>query len=80
MLDEEDVRGLEVAVDDAERVRLAQRAADLARDVRGALLGEVPRLADGPVERVPLQVLHRHVVDVVVGPAVVEDRDRVRVA
>ena len=66
-------------MDDAERVRLAERAADLARDVGRALLGEVPGLADGPVERVPLQVLHRHVVDVVVGAAVVEDRDRVRV-
>ena len=79
VLDEEDVRGLEVAMDDAERVRLAQRAADLAGDVGGALLGEVAGLADGPVERVPHEVLHRHVVDVVVGATVVEDRDRVRV-
>ena len=79
MLDEEDVGRLEVAVDDAERVRLAQGAADLPGDVRRALLGEVARLADGPMERVPLQVLHRHVIDVVLGAAVIEDGDRVRV-
>ena len=38
--------GFEIAVDDAERVRLAERAADLAGDVGGALLGEGARLAD----------------------------------
>ena len=47
-----------VAMDDAERVGLAQRTTDLAGDVRGALLGEAPGLPDGPVERVPLAVRH----------------------
>ena len=57
----------------AERVRLAERAADLPGDVRRRAPRGNTRPADGAVERDPLQVLHRHVVDVVVGLAVVED-------
>ncbi len=52
---------------------------NLPRDVRRALFGEVARLTDRPVERDSLQVLHRHVIDVVLGSPVVEDHHRVRV-
>ena len=57
---------------------LAERAADLARDVDRALFGEMARVADGTMEGLPLQVLHRHEVDVVVRLPVVEHGDRVR--
>jgi hypothetical protein len=66
-------------VDDAERVRLSQRAADLRGDAGDAVLGHGPDLAQRLVERLAFQILHRHVVDVVVGLAVVEDGHRVRV-
>ncbi len=76
---EEDVARLEIAVDDAEPVGLAQRAADLAGDQRHARLVEGALFAERPMEGAPLDVLHRDVVEVLAVLTVVEDGDRVRV-
>jgi hypothetical protein len=76
---EEDVGRLEVAMDDAELVRLAKGPADLRCDAAGAHLVHDAAFAERQVERLAFQILHRHEVDVVVGLAVVEDRDGVRV-
>ena len=75
----EDVRRLDVAVDQARRVRLAQRPADLPQQV------DRPRRRQGAVALDQLrqaqarQVLHDVVVGPVLGPAVVVDLDGVRV-
>ncbi len=75
---QEDVARLQIAMHDAGRVRLAQGAAHLPCDVDDASIVQEPALADGLAERAPDEVLHGHVVDVVVGAAALEHRDDVR--
>ena len=58
---------------------LSQGSTNLPGDVGGALLGKGAGVANRPVERMAFQVLHRHVVNVVVRAPVVEDRHRVGV-
>ena len=79
-LAEDDVGRLDIAVDQAALVSLHECAAHLREDVNdsGRLLRAV--LRDEIVERETIQVLHRIVEDPGRGSAVVEDRDRVRVA
>jgi hypothetical protein len=75
---EQDVRRLDVAVDEIAPVRRGQRARDLADDRRRAIDVE---LLLGPQQRAqvaPLDVTHRHVEQPVSLPGVV-DRDHVRV-
>ena len=79
VVDEVDVRRLEIAVDDARGVCLAQRAGNLPRDPHGAVLGEMARLTNRGRERLPVQVLHRDVRDSVVDFAEIEDGHRVGV-
>ena len=58
---EEEVGGLEVAVDDAERVRLGERLAGLQHVVDGLGRGEVAALLERPREVAALEVLHHDV-------------------
>ena len=77
--DEEDVLGLEVAVDDAGRVRRRQRPADLDRDLAGAF-GIEPALVRQHVGEIdPVEVLHDEVGAPVVGGAEVHHVDDVGV-
>ena len=66
-------------MDDAERVRVRERACDLAGDAQQAR----ERKGRVPVEReaqlFPVEVLHRQVAGAVLGRAVVDDVDDVRV-
>jgi hypothetical protein len=76
---EHDVRRLDVAVDEADRVRFGQRSArhrQDADDARGRLCSAD---RDDALERRAVEELHRVLEDAVVRSAVVEDRDRVRV-
>ncbi len=58
---EEEVRGLEIAVDDVERVRLGERAARLVGEGHGLLPGELAAALAGERGDVgALQVLHHH--------------------
>ena len=75
---DDDVVRLDVAVDDAVAVRVAQRGEDLARVGDGHRHRAEPARADQLLERAPLDVLHDDVVGAV-GLAAVEDRDDVRV-
>ena len=78
VLREDDVVGLDVAVDDPAAVREAQRAQDLAGDLDRGRDRQRP-FADDPVLEAPaLEVLHRDVVGAL-GLAAVVDRDDVRV-
>ena len=55
---QEDVLGLDVAMDDAARVRVCERRRDVRQDRLGALRREQPILAHRPVEPTPRDVLH----------------------
>ena len=74
------VRRLEVAVNDAELVRLTQRPADLLGDVENPPPGKGLVVRQHLCQRLPLHVLHGDEVDAVLGLPVVDDGDRVRVA
>ncbi len=74
---DEDVRGLDVAVHHATRVRVAERCRDLVGDLSGLHRVDVPIGPQDVGQRAPLHVLHRHEVGVrVLAPVV--DRDDVR--
>lgn len=75
---DEDVLGLEVAVQDAEAVRFGERGEDLQRDVDDALPRERVVARDDVLERVALDELHHDVRDAVRGLSVVDDRNAVR--
>src|SRR5690606_21065954 len=77
--DQEHVLGLEIAMDDALRVRGRERAADLARDLERA--GDVDRTLalDHAAELDALEVLHDEVHAAVLGGPRVRDVDDVRV-
>ncbi len=77
VVDEVDVRRLEIAVNDVRGVCLAQRAGNLPRDPHRAVLGEIARLTNRGRERLALQVLHRDVTDGAVDFAEIEDGHRV---
>ena len=72
-----DVGRLQVAVDDPQRVRLAQRAADLLGDVDHALLRQRAVLLHRLRERPAVQELHRDEEDPVLGAPVIVQGDRV---
>ena len=74
-----DVRGFQIAMDDTERVRLAQRSADLLRDVDHPLLRERPVRLHDLGEGAAVQELHRDEEDAVVRAPVIVERDGVRV-
>src|SRR5262249_35034855 len=74
---EQDVRGLQVAVDDALAVRVVDRAADLHDDVEDALAAELLAALAEDVEGVALDQVHREVVKSLVAPDLVY-RDDVR--
>ena len=78
--DEEDVLGLEIAVDDAGGVRGLERAADLHGDLRGAHRLEAPLVREHVGEVDAVEVLHDEVGAAVLGRAEVGDVDDVRVA
>jgi hypothetical protein len=82
-LDQDDVVGLEIAVDDVGLVRRGQRVGDLQRDRQGALGSERRLAADQLGERDPGQELHDEVDEALAaaGPVrpVVDDVDDVRV-
>ena len=71
-LGQNDVLGLEVAVDDALPVRLVERAADLGQDLEHALRLHRP-LLQRIRETLPLDKLHRDVERAVVGLTEVEE-------
>ena len=75
---QQDVRGLDVAVDDAGLVRGVERLADLGDQVRGELELELALGREQPREVGALDVAHRHVQQPLVLARVV-DRDHVRV-
>ena len=78
IVDEEDILGLEIAVDDAALVGLSQGAGDASRDIDDALERELAAhlLGDGE----PIKVLHRHVEDAgVFIDAAVEEHDDISV-
>ncbi len=78
-LDQHDVVGLEIAVDDADGVRGIERERDLVRDVERAMELDGAFLLDQILERLALEVLH-HEVDRALGQdAEVGDVDDVRV-
>src|SRR5260370_32216524 len=66
-------------MNDTERVRLAQRAADLLRDVNDAVLREGPLLSQVVLESTAVQIFHSDEKDSVARATVVVERDRVRV-
>ena len=76
---EDDVLGLEIAVDDAEVVRFGERGEHLAQHVDDAPEWERPVLVRDAREVAPAQELHDEVELTVVGLAEVDDADRVRV-
>jgi hypothetical protein len=77
-LGEQDVRRLDVAVDEPDAVRLAERLADLAQDVDDAAGMHRTVAADELLEVDSVQELHRVVEEPVRRAPVVVDRDRVR--
>ena len=77
--EQHDVGRLQVAVDDPERVRLAQRTADLLRNVDHAFLRQRAVRLDRLGERPAVEKLHGDEEDPVVGAAVVVQGDGVRV-
>jgi hypothetical protein len=76
---DDDVRGLDVAVDDAVAVRLAERLGRLARDLDGARNRE-PRPGQNVAERLPRDQLHHDEGLAFRGLAEVVDGGDVRVA
>ena len=74
---EEDVVRLQVAVDDAGRVRLRERARRLRDDLRHLGRGERPARDDRVRERLALEVLHDDVRQPLRAHAVVVDVDGV---
>ena len=68
---QQDVLGLDVAVDDAEGVRRAQCVGDLARDAQRVLDGELPFALESCAQRLTRDVWH-HVVQQAVSFATVE--------
>jgi hypothetical protein len=77
---EVDVRGLQVAVNDAERVRLRERAAHGARDRDHLLPRHRAARAIALVQALATQELHHDVERPVVGLTELVRRDRVRIA
>ena len=78
LLREDDVGRLDVAVDQADAVRLAEGGGDLVHEV-GDALGRLRAVdLDDLVQRGALEQLHRVVEDAVRRAAVVENRDGVR--
>ncbi len=77
---EDNVRRLDVAMDEANAVGFDQRLADLHKDADHSPIG-LRAVADGELLEVdPVEVLHGVVEDPLRRPAVVEDRDGVRVS
>ncbi len=76
---EDDVLGLEVAVDDVEVMRFGERRERLSEHVDHAPERERPVLVRHAREVFAAQVLHDEVELAVVGLAEIDDRDRVRV-
>ena len=72
------VRRLDVAVDQAVRVRVLQRGADLAQDVDDPLRRQRPVLPDQGVEVEPVEQLHHVVQPAVLGDAEIVELHRVR--
>ena len=72
-LGEKQVRGLEIAVDDAVRVRLGDADADLHGVVDGRADGQRPLALDQLPEIAALQVVHDHVGDALFPDAHVDD-------
>jgi hypothetical protein len=70
---EDDVRRLDVAMDEADRVRLAERAGNLRDDVCDACGRHRAGLRDDLFEIAPYEQLHRVVEDAVGGSPVIED-------
>ena len=77
MLVEEQVRGLDVAVQDAARVRVLERGGDVASDARGLRDGEMRVVVEDRPEAAAFEQLEHHERDVVLAPVV--DGDDVRV-
>ena len=77
VLVEQEVRGLDVAVQDAARVRVLERGRDVAPDPRGLGDGEVRLLVEDRPQAAALEQLEHHERDVVLAPVV--DGDDVRV-
>ena len=77
-LGEQDVRGLQVAMDQGRRVRRVQRAADLPGDSQRFPTRQGAALPDQRLQARPVHVAHRQVEDRVDLVCVV-DRDHVRV-
>jgi hypothetical protein len=75
---EQDVRRLEVSMDDAEPVRVGQAGRDSRRDPRRLLVGQRPSVADASLERAAGQELEHHVRPVL-ALAEIEDARDVRV-
>jgi hypothetical protein len=67
---EEEVRGLDVAVDDAQRVGLGQRLAGLHHVARRVADRQGSALADQPSQIAPVEQLHDEVRDAVLDPGV----------
>ena len=76
---EHDVGRLQVAVDDPQRMRLSQRAADLLRHVDDALLRERALLLHRLRQRAAVEELHGDEEDAVLGAPVVVEGDGVGV-
>ncbi len=79
LVQEHHVGGLQIAVDDPERVRFPQRAADLLRDVDHPVLRQRSVGLHRLRERAAVEELHGDEEDSVVRAAVVVERDGVRV-
>ena len=75
--DAEEVRGLEVAVDDAERVRVGDGDAGLEHELDRLLERERAALLEHGGEVAPLEVLHHHVRSAGLERADVEDAGHV---
>ncbi len=77
-VDQEHVVRLDVAVDDAEAVRLAERARRLDEDLGRVLQAERADALDPLAELLAFEELHHDVRDLLAGQAVVEDLNDVR--
>ena len=75
---DDDVVGLEVAVNDAERVRTVQGAGGLPEEARGLLDAQALHALEAPPERLSLQQLHHEVRLPLVGHPEVEHLHCVR--
>ena len=75
---EEEVVGLEIAMDNALRVRLGEGAKRLARSIHGDRNGEATEPREALPEALALEELHREIELARVAGAEVEDGDRVR--